>query len=144
MHALGCLDTRVLTHAMAGRIKAVRPDKKLNVPVVMTRHDVATVLARLDGTAHLVATRLYGSGWRLMEAVRLRGTDVDDPMTPRTVQSGQGDQHRCTTVPAILTPWRQYHLAGVTTRPQPDLAQGPGAGAWRGAPAPGVGSEVAA
>jgi hypothetical protein len=36
MHALVCLDTRVLTHSMQGRINAVRADKQINVPVVMT------------------------------------------------------------------------------------------------------------
>jgi hypothetical protein len=51
MHALVFLDTRVLTHAMQGRITAVRADKQITVPVVMTREAVAAVLSRMDGTA---------------------------------------------------------------------------------------------
>jgi integrase len=127
LHALGFLSTRVLTHALQGRITAVRADTKRTVPVVMTREAVAAVLSLLDGTAHLVATLLYGSGVRSMEAVRLRGKDIDDPMQPRTVRSGQGDKDRCSTVPATRTPLLQTHLAGVKTRPQQHLAQGHGA-----------------
>jgi hypothetical protein len=76
MHALVFLDTRVLTHALQGRITAVRADKQITVPVVMTREAVAAVLSRMDGTAHVVATLLYGSGLRMMEAVRLRVKDT--------------------------------------------------------------------
>jgi integrase-like protein len=75
MHALVFLYTRVLDHAMEGNINAVRADKKINVPVVMTREEVASVISLLDGTAQLVAKLLYGSGLRIMEAVRLRVKD---------------------------------------------------------------------
>jgi integrase len=126
MHALVFLDTRVLTYALPGSINAVRADKTLNVPVVITREEVAAVLSRMDGTAPVVAKLLYGSGLRRMAALRLRGKALDVQMTPLTVRSGQGDQDRCTTVPAILTPVLQHHLAGVKTRHQQDLAQGHG------------------
>jgi site-specific recombinase XerD len=71
MNALVFLYKRVLNHAMEGRINAVRADKKINVPVVMTREEVATIISLLDGTAQLVAKLLYGSGLRIMEAVRI-------------------------------------------------------------------------
>src|SRR5919109_3385837 len=61
MNALVFLYKRVLHHALEGRINAVRADKKINVPVVMTRAEVAAVLSLLDGTAQLVAKLLYGS-----------------------------------------------------------------------------------
>lgn len=87
-----CLDTRVLHHVMAGCIDAVRADKKITVPVIMPREEVAAVLSRIDGTAQRVATRLYRSDLRIMEAVRLRVKDLDDQMKPLTVRSGQGDK----------------------------------------------------
>jgi site-specific recombinase XerD len=70
MNALVFLYKRVLNHAPEGRINAVRADKKINAPVVMTREEVAAVLSLTDGTAQLVAKLLYGSGLRIMEAVR--------------------------------------------------------------------------
>src|SRR6266511_2006748 len=126
MNALVFLYKRVLNPALPGRINAVRADKKLNVPVVMTREEVAAVISLMDGTAQVVAKLLYGSGLRIMEAVRLRVKDIDDQMQPLTVRSGKGDNDRCTTVPATLTPLLQNHLAGVKTLPQQDLAQGHG------------------
>ncbi|MGH8067764.1 MAG: tyrosine-type recombinase/integrase [Candidatus Entotheonellia bacterium] len=137
MKALVFLDTRVLNQALPGRINAVRADKKVNVPVVMTREDVA-VISLLDGTAQLVTKLLYGSGLRLMEAVQLRVKDRDDQMKPLTVRSGKGDNDRFTTVPATLTPVLQNHLAGVKTWHQQDSAQG----TWRGLPAPCAGLET--
>lgn len=76
MNALVFLYKRVLAHALHGSINAVRADKKINVPVVMTREEVAAVLSLMGGTAQLVVKLLYGSGLRIMEAVRLRVKDI--------------------------------------------------------------------
>jgi len=126
MNALVFLYKRVLNHVMEDRINAIRAAKKLNVPVVMTREEVATILSLLDGTAHLVAKLLYGSGLRIMEAVRLRVKDIDVPMKQLTVRSGKGDRDRFTTFPATLAPLLQTHLARVKTLHQQDLARGHG------------------
>src|SRR6266699_387270 len=88
MNALVFLYKRVLHHALEGRIHAARAAKKINVPVVMTREEVAAIISLLDGTAQLVAKLLYGSGLRIMEAVRVRVKDIDVPMTPLTVRAG--------------------------------------------------------
>jgi site-specific recombinase XerD len=138
MNALVFLYKRVLNHSLQGSIHAVRADKKINVPVVMTRAEVAAVISLMDGTAQVVAKLLYGSGLRIIEAVRLRVKDIDDPMKPLTVRSGQGDKDRFTTFPATLTPLLQNHLAGVKTLHQQDLAQG----AWGGVPPLCSGSET--
>ena len=126
MNALVFLYKRVLNHALEDRIHAVRAAKKINVPVVMTREAVAAVLSLLDGTAQLIAKLLYGSGVRLMEAVRLRVKDIDVHMKPLTVRSGKGAEDRFTTFPATLTPLLQHHLAGVKALRQQDAAQGHG------------------
>jgi integron integrase len=126
MNALVFLYKRVLNQVMEGRINAVRAAKKINVPVVMTREEVAAVLSLMDGTAQLVAKLLYGSGLRIMEAVRLRVKDIDFAMKQLTVRSGKGDKDRFTTFPATLTPLLQNHLARVRTLHQQDLAQGRG------------------
>jgi integron integrase len=126
MNALVFLYKRVLNQVMERRIDAVRADKKINVPVVMTREEVASVLSLMDGIPQLVAKLLYGSGLRIMEAIRLRIKDIDYQMKQLTVRAGKGDKDRYTTFPATLTPLLQNHLAGVKTRHQRDLAQGYG------------------
>ena len=127
MNALVFLYKRVLKHTLQGSIDAVRADQKVHVPVVMTREEVAAVLSLMDGTAQLVAKILYGSGLRIMEAVRLRVKDIDYQMKQLTVRAGKGDKDRLTTFPATLTPLLQNHLVGVKTRHQQDLARGYGA-----------------
>ena len=58
-------------------MNAVRADKKTNLPVVMTREEVAAVLSLMNGTAQLVDKLLYGSGLRIIEAVRLTVKKID-------------------------------------------------------------------
>jgi site-specific recombinase XerD len=123
MNALVFLYKRVLKQALPGSINAVRADKKVTVPVVMTRDEVAAVISLMGGTAQLVTKLLYGSGLRIMEAVRLRVKDIDVSMKQLTVRAGKGDKDRFTTFPATLTPLFQSHLAGVKTLHQQDLTQ---------------------
>ena len=109
MYPLVFLDTRVLNHALEGHINAVRADKQINVPVVMTPEAVAAVISLRDGTTQLVATRLYESGLRIMEAVQLRGKAVDGQMTPLTVRAGKG-----TRTGAPLFPPRSSLCSSIT------------------------------
>lgn len=124
MNALIFLYKRVLNQAMDGSINAVRADQKVNVPVVMTREEVATVLSLLEGTPQLVGKLLYGSGLRMMEAVRLRVQDIDFQMKQLTVRSGKGDNDRIPTFPTTLTALLGNHLAKVKTLHQQDVAVG--------------------
>jgi integron integrase len=126
LNALVFLYKRVLKHTLQGSIDAVRADQKVHVPVVMTREEVAAVLSLMDGTAQLVAKLLYGSGLRIIEAVRLRVQAIDYQMKQLTVRAGKGDKDRFTTFPASLAPLLQNHLVGVKTLHQQDLAQGHG------------------
>ena len=126
MNAQVFLNRRVLNHGLQGHIHAVRADKKINAPVVMTREDVASVIFLLDGTAQVGAKLLYGSGLRMMKAIQFRVQDSNVPMKQLTVRSGKGDKGRFTTVPVALTPWLQHHLAGVRALQQQDVAQGHG------------------
>jgi integrase len=47
------------------------------LPVVLTREEVEVLLAQMQGVQWLVANVLYGSGLRLLEALRLRVKDMD-------------------------------------------------------------------
>jgi len=126
MNALVFLYKRVLEQPLAGRIDALRAERKVPVPVVLTRDEVASVISLLEGTPQLVVKLLYGSGLRILEAVRLRVKDVDYAMKQVTVRSGKGDKDRVTTFPASLTPLLQNHLHRVKAMHQQDLAAGRG------------------
>lgn len=54
-----------------------RPAQKRRIPSVLTKDEVAGLLAQMDGVTALIARLLYGTGMRLMEGMRLRIKDVD-------------------------------------------------------------------
>jgi integrase len=58
--------------------------------VVLSRDEVRRILTELSGTPWLVASLLYGSGLRLMKAVRLRAKDLDLPAGNLHVRRGKG------------------------------------------------------
>jgi integron integrase len=103
-------------------IERAKPTKKL--PVVFTREEVQAVLMHLDGTHYLIAALLYGSGLRLMEAVRLRVKDIDFSRRELVVRQGKGGKDRVTMLPATLVATLQHHLEKVRALHIADLRAG--------------------
>lgn len=106
---------------MDGVIRARRPQR---LPVVLTREEVASVLAQLDGTLWLVASLLYGSGMRLMEALRLRVKDMEFSRGEILIRDGKGQKDRVTMLPRKLAAPLQLHLERVRSLHQQDLQEG--------------------
>jgi integron integrase len=102
----------------------VRAKKPTHLPVVLTREEVARVLAELSGVAALVANLLYGSGLRLMEALRLRVKDVEFSRGEILVRDGKGQKDRVTMLPRALIPGLQQQLQAVSALHEQDLAEG--------------------
>ena len=71
----------------------------MRLPVVLTRDEVARVLARLDGVHRLIGALLYGTGLRIMEAMRLRVKDVEFARREILVRDGKGNKDRVTMLP---------------------------------------------
>jgi integrase len=105
----------------------VRARKPQRLPVVLTEEEVRSVLQRLEGNKALVAGLLYGSGQRLMEALRLRVHDLDFNRQELTVRNGKGGKDRCTMLPKRLSKKLQIHLEMVQTVHKRDLIDGWGA-----------------
>ena len=108
-------------------IQAVRADRPVRVPTVPTQEEVRQVLGAMSGTPQLVAKLLYGSGLRLMEALRLRVQDVDFAMAQLTVRDGKGAKDRYTVLPGTVMPALREHLERVRLLHQADLRKGNGA-----------------
>lgn len=79
-----------------------RAKKPPRLPVVLNRDEVRALLAQLDGVNWLLASLMYGSGLRLMEALRLRVKDVDLERREVTVREGKGGKDRRTMLPGTL------------------------------------------
>jgi integron integrase len=104
----------------------VRAKATAQVPVVLTRDEVRTLLDRLDGPARLMACLLYGAGLRLLECARLRVKDVDFGANQIVVRCGKGGRDRRTMLPAGLKGPLQTHLATVRRQYEEDLGRGAG------------------
>jgi integron integrase len=118
---------REVLHRQFGNIQAVRADRPARVPVVLTVEEVRQVILAMSGTPQLVAKLLYGSGLRLMEALRLRVHDLDFQMKQLTVRDGKGAKDRFTVLAQGLIPSLQEHLGNVRLTHQEDLRNGFGA-----------------
>jgi len=88
-----------------------RAENAKRLPVVLTRDEVRSLLARLEGASWLIANLLYGSGLRLMEALRLRVKDLALERGELVVRDGKGGKDRVTMVPAALDVPLRAHLA---------------------------------
>jgi site-specific recombinase XerD len=87
----------------------VRARSPTRLPTVLSRTEVATLLSHTDGVFRLVAQLLYGSGLRLMEALRLRVKDLDFEYAQILVRDGKGSKDRVTVLPeAMVRPLRSH------------------------------------
>lgn len=81
-----------------------RPSNPKRIPSVLTREEVAAVLALLDEPMRLVGSLLYGTGMRLMEGLRLRVKDVDFDRHVIIVRQAKGNKDRVVMLPRSLVP----------------------------------------
>jgi integron integrase len=131
LNALDFLCGEVLGFELGDLGDFARARRPKNLPVVLSRQEVKDVLASLDGTPALVAGLLYGSGLRLMEAMRLRVKDVDFDLCQIQVRDGKGKKDRVTVLPERSRDPLKAHLIGVKDVHQADLARNyDGASFW--------------
>jgi len=90
MNALVFLYRQVMKDSLDEKIDAVRAKSKVNIPVVMTREEVRSVIALMQGTVQLAVKLMYGGGLRISETIRLRVQDIDYDMKAITVRFGKG------------------------------------------------------
>jgi integron integrase len=95
---------------LANVVRATRPRR---LPVVLTQTEARAVIGQLQGTPWLVASLLYGSGLRVLEALRLRIKDVDLKILQLTVRDGKGGKDRVTVLPGSVVEPLVAHLARV-------------------------------
>ena len=126
LSALVFLYREVLDRDLPWLDDLVRAKRPLRVPTVLSRDEVTAVLARIHGTPWLVASLLYGSGLRLLEALRLRVKDLDLERGEIVVRSGKGDKDRHTLLPASLRRPLAAQFERVERQHAIDLADGTG------------------
>ena len=91
----------------------VRARNPHRLPVVLTRAEVQQVLARMNGTAWLIASMLYGAGLRISECLQLRIKDMELSRRELLIRDAKGQKDRITVLPDALLPHLRDHLARV-------------------------------
>jgi len=104
----------------------VRASRPKRLPVVLTPEEVHAVLANLRDSYWLIGNLLYGSGLRLMEALRLRVKDIEFEYRQILVRDGKGFKDRVTVLPETLVVPLQLHLEQMHERHLQAVAQGVG------------------
>lgn len=124
LNALIFLYTKVLHKKLGSLGNVERAQRSNRLPVVFSIPEVQKVLSQLDGTPKLVASLLYGSGLRLLEALRLRINDIDFDQHIITVRHGKGDKDRVTPLPKTLIEPLNLQIQMVTLLHKQDTADG--------------------
>lgn len=80
-----------------------RPTTSKRLPVVLTRQEVTCAFNNLGGVHLLIAKLLYGTGMRIMEALRLRTKDIDFDHNCIIIRCGKGDKQHSPQAPFVST-----------------------------------------
>ena len=103
----------------------VRAKKPKKLPAVMSREETAKIFSLLPENDYgLLIRLLYGTGMRLMEALRLRIQDIDFGKNEITVHCGKGAKDRKTVLPVSLKFPLQKHLEHVRRIHEADCKDG--------------------
>jgi integron integrase len=113
LSALLFLYKRVLKVDLPWIDNVVRAHRPKRLPTVLDKDEARRVIAHLRGDVWLIASLLYGSGLRLLEALRLRVKDVDLHHHRIVVRDGKGAKDRVTIFAAGLAAPLRRHLAKV-------------------------------
>lgn len=107
--------------------KFERSKKPRRLPVVLTPLEIQALLLESDkapAPINLIIRLLYGTGMRLMEAVRLRVKDADLSRREIIIRDGKGGKDRVTMLPETLVESMREQLALRRAWHEEDVALG--------------------
>ena len=122
--ALLFLYKEVLGQSLPWLDKVERAKVPKHLPVVLSQGEVQKVLSQLSGTHHLVVSLLYGTGMRILEALRLRVKDIDFARGEILIRDGKGFKDRVTMLPIKLIAPLKAHLEKTKALHDADLSNG--------------------
>lgn len=102
LNALVFLYRHVLEQPLEEIKQIKRASGKQKLPVVLDQNEIRRLLENLNHPHWLLAALMYGSGLRLMEALRLRVKDLDFTYRAIRVVQGKGGKDRVVTLPDNL------------------------------------------
>lgn len=111
LSALLFLYSRVLGVELPWLTEIGRPKEVKRLPVVLSQHEVAGIIAALPAHYQLLARLLYGTGMRINEAFRLRVKDINFQHGTIIVREAKGNKDRALMLPQSLRSALHHQLA---------------------------------
>lgn len=116
----------VLSRPLARLPEMKWSQRRVTLPVVLTRDEVQAVLEQLSGVYWIIAMLLYGSGLRLLECLTLRVKDVDLVRGELRLRTTKGSTPRITMIAKAIREPLRAHLVRVRELHLRDLGAGGG------------------
>ncbi|MGE0861644.1 MAG: integron integrase [Gammaproteobacteria bacterium] len=126
LNALVFLFEQVLGRPLGELVDFARAKRPRRLPTVLTKREVGALLEHLPRSHQLIGRLIYGTGMRLMEAIRLRVKDVDFGYHQVVVRDGKGRRDRVVPLSDALRSPLQSHLSRVRELFDADRARGLG------------------
>ncbi len=118
---------RNILHKEVDELTSVpRAKRRVNLPTVLSRDEVKSLLSHLNGVYLLMGQLMYGCGLRLMECLQLRIKDIDFENNLLMVRSGKGEKDRTLMIPETIREGLSKHIESVKEIHDQDLKLGYG------------------
>lgn len=130
LNSLSFLYKDIIKQPLNLSLDFVKSNRQRKLPVVLTKQEVNLLLSEVSVKHHLVTCLLYGSGLRLMEAIRLRVQDIDFDYKCIRIWNGKGNKHRTVTIAEELFPALLIQIDKVKQYLALDLKNDKFSGVW--------------
>ncbi|MCH2088961.1 MAG: integron integrase [Pseudoalteromonas sp.] len=130
LNALAFLYKHIVKNELSLNLNFARSNRQPKLPVVMTPDEVKQLMSHLSKRYYLITGLMYGSGFRVMEAVQLRVKDIDFDYKCIQIWNGKGNKHRIVTLATELIPLLRNQILQVEEYLRLDLQSERYAGVW--------------
>jgi len=130
LNALVFLYREMLDNPLTLELKFNRTNVQPKLPVVLTQNETVALLNNLPSSVSLPCKLLYGSGLRLMEAVRLRVQDIDFDYLSIQIWHAKGGKHRRVTLAKELVEPLKNQIASAKLTYMQDMENDAYNGVW--------------
>lgn len=130
LNAIAFLYLKILNNPLTLELNFNKSSVTPKLPIVLTQHEVTQLLNAIREPYDLQCKLMYGSGLRLMEAVKLRVQDIDFDYHCVCVWNGKGGKHRRVTLAKELVAPLKVQINLVEAYFQKDIENEQFSGAW--------------
>lgn len=130
LNALVFLYRDVLSNPLTLKLNFNKSSAPTKLPVVLTKAEMSKFFSFVPANKILLCQLMYGSGLRLMEAVRLRIQDIDFDYLSIQVWQGKGGKNRRVTLAQELVPSLREQIIKAKSVVTQDLRHPEYAGVW--------------